>query len=111
MALHVLSVKICFQSARFWVILISCNYVVFLGWYRTSGEGRAARRQCPQPAQYSGHHHCELLFISPPSALTFIFCLCLLPLMLLLFGGYSFSTSSSAQFAYPLHPYHYVSSI
>lgn len=49
--------------ASFLLFMFSC----FLGWYRTSGEGRAPRGQCPQSAQYSGHHHCEL-FISSPSA-------------------------------------------
>lgn len=31
----------------------------FPGWNRAGGEGRVARRQRPQPAEYSGHHHCE----------------------------------------------------
>lgn len=47
--------------------LVLLFFILFLGWYRTSCEGRAPRGQRPQPAQYSGHHHCELL-ISPPSA-------------------------------------------
>lgn len=45
--------------ASFLLFVFSC----FLGWHRTSGEGRAPRGQCPQSAQYSGHHHCELLFL------------------------------------------------
>ena len=39
------------------------KFIFLLGWYRTSGERCAPRRQRSQPAQYSGHYHRELLFI------------------------------------------------
>lgn len=68
-----------------------------LGWYRASGEGCGPRRQRPQPAQYSGHHHCEQrLFCS-------LICSChlsprfIFPLMLLLFRANSFCASCLTQ--------------
>lgn len=59
----------------FLVFVFSC----FLGWYRTSGEGRAPRGQRPQPSQYSGHHHSEL--ISPSSVSSSDKLLCFGPLL------------------------------
>lgn len=59
--------------------------IFFLGWHRTTGKGCAPRRQRPQPAQYSGHHHCELL-ISPSSHQITSSCLC--PLLLSDLSGF-----------------------
>lgn len=41
------------------VDVLFCPVPSFPGWDRAGGEGRVARRQRPQPAEYSGHHHCE----------------------------------------------------
>lgn len=55
-------------------ILLFC----IAGWHRISGEGCPPRRQRPQPAQYSGHYHCELLFFLSPGyvLICLLKCLC-----------------------------------